>query len=418
MQTNMKYFLILALTCLVVACGRRDDQASSGDARTIEFWHIQTYEPTKPAVEQAVNRCQTKQTGLSIEAQSIKNDDFKLKLKMAIGDNTTPDVFHTWGGGILAADVKYDKVLNLTKLLPASSTERFHPAALDFCRVNGNLYALPVDVTIVPMWYNKTLFAKAGVEVPKTIDEFQRVCTELKAQGITPLALGNSKKWPGAFYFMYFATRAGGTTPIMEQRFEDPAFIEAGQQIQKLVDADCFNAGFNGIDYDEARRLFFNEETAMILMGTWMLAHAQKEAPEILEKLGCFTFPGMSNEKWNRIAIGGVNAGYAVAANTKQRDDCIALLQELTNDDGMKDWAGTGRIPALTRNTATPMLQPATLIAAEILFEAETIQLYYDQYLPPELAAMHKDTTQALFAKTATPQEAAATMAATARRRP
>jgi len=114
MQTIMKYFLILALTCLVVACGRKDDRTSSGDARTIEFWHIQTYEPTKPVVEQAVNRCQTKRTGLSIEAQSIKNDDFKLKLKMAIGDNTTPDVFHTWGGGILAADVKYDKVLNLT----------------------------------------------------------------------------------------------------------------------------------------------------------------------------------------------------------------------------------------------------------------------------------------------------------------
>lgn len=423
MSDIMKPYLIIA-TLILASCGRNDNAATTtprgpaNSARAIEFWHIQTYDPTKPAVEEAVARCQSERPRLKITTQAIKNDAFKTKLKMDMGAGTEPDVFHTWGGGVLQSYVKYNLVMNLDPLLPAGSTDKFHPAALDFCRAGGNLYGLPVDVTVVPVWYNKAVFAKAGVAVPKTIDEFYAVCDTLRRQDVTPLALGNIKSWPGAFYFMYFATRAGGMEPIENGDYENPAFIEAGRQIQKMVKADYFNKGFNGIDYDEARRLFFRGESAMIVMGTWMLAHARKEAPELLNNIGCFAFPGMDNPEWNDIIVGGVNAGYAVAAYTKYPEDCIALLQALTDEQGMADWAATGRIPALNREAATPLLAPETLVAAEILFDAKAIQLYYDQYLPPALGTMHKETSQALFALTTTPEAAAAKMTATAKRRP
>jgi raffinose/stachyose/melibiose transport system substrate-binding protein len=39
---------------------------------------------------------------------------------------------------------------------------------------------------------------------------------------------------------------------------------------------------------------------------------------------------------------------------------------------------------------------------------AASVQLWYDQYLPPELGEVHKDTMQALFGLEITPEEAAA----------
>jgi raffinose/stachyose/melibiose transport system substrate-binding protein len=50
----------------------------------------------------------------------------------------------------------------------------------------------------------------------------------------------------------------------------------------------------------------------------------------------------------------------------------------------------------------------------EALSTTDYLQPYYDQYLPPELAAVHLETTQALFGKTMTPEEAAEQVEATA----
>ena len=43
-----------------------------------------------------------------------------------------------------------------------------------------------------------------------------------------------------------------------------------------------------------------------------------------------------------------------------------------------------------------------------IVENAGSVQLWYDQYLPPELGEVHKDTMQALFGLEITPEEAAA----------
>jgi len=49
-----------------------------------------------------------------------------------------------------------------------------------------------------------------------------------------------------------------------------------------------------------------------------------------------------------------------------------------------------------------------------LLNEADFIQLYWDQFLPPALAEAHLDTTQALFGLTVSPEDAAETMEETA----
>jgi raffinose/stachyose/melibiose transport system substrate-binding protein len=406
------FFLLRCLAAalafaIIAGCGNKGQ--SPPDKPVLEFWHIQTYDPTGPAIEKAVNRLLAAQPDMAVEIQAIANDPFKTKLTAAMGAGAPPDVFHTWGGGILTAYVDSGRVLDLSPHI--TDTSRFHPAALDFCTVNDTLYALPVDVTVVPMWINPDLFEKAGVAPPKTLEDLLAACARLRAADITPIALGNAKSWPGAFYFAYLASRFGGTQPIAEQRFDDPAFIAAGEWINKLVAADAFSKGFNGLDADDSYRQFLSGEAAMILMGPWLTAKAKAQAPEMVGKMQCIPFPTAGkNAEWDAIAVGGVNAAYAVAATTKSTANSTKLLQALTDDTAMSEWAQTGRFPALTREAASPMLLPESTAIAEILFAAKTIQLYYDQLLPPALATAHKETTQAIFAAAMTPHEAAQQM--------
>jgi len=147
------------------------------------------------------------------------------------------------GGGVLREYVDRERVADLTSFIRADNlAARLNPAALKFATFDGKTYAVPMDVSVVLMWYNRDLFAEHGVDVPKTFEDLKSVCVKLRTAGVTPIALGNQGKWPGAFYFVYLSARIGGTAPFVDaaarQRggtFEHPSFIQAGHRLQELV---------------------------------------------------------------------------------------------------------------------------------------------------------------------------------------
>lgn len=406
---------LAAATVMLSGCARKDID--------VEFWHIQVYDPTRPVLDAAVKRYEA-QSGLTVEVMPIANDAFKTKLKVALAARDLPDVFHTWGGGVLKSAIAAGAVTDMTDMVPESVKGRFHPAAVNFVTHEGRLYAVPADVSLVVMWYNREIFAKHGISTPKTFAELISVCKTLKRKDVVPIALGNIDRWPGCFYFCYLATRIGGTGPLRAAAegkpggtFEHPCFIEAGHKLHRLVEADAFPQGFNGLNATEARNLFFTGKAAMMLMGTWTLAHVKKDAPEgFMEQLGCFAFPSVRGGSGSpRTVLGGVNAAYAVSADSTNQKAAVNLALELVSDATSKAWAATGRIPALTREVAEPMLPKRSLSAARILFEADEIQLYYDQYLNLDMAEMHKDTVQGIFLNNLTPEAAAKKMQTRAR---
>ena len=46
------------------------------------------------------------------------------------------------------------------------------------------------------IFYNKTIFAEVGIEVPETIDELEAACDKLVAAGYVPFALANGSSGP------------------------------------------------------------------------------------------------------------------------------------------------------------------------------------------------------------------------------
>ena len=94
----------------------------------------------------------------------------------------------------------------------------------------------------------------------------------------------------------------------------------------------------------------------------------------------------------------------------------MELLEALTDGQVVADWCKIGRIPAVKTTAEQKELLPApTRLALELLDKADTLQPYYDQFLPARLGVEHSNTTQNLFAGTMTAEEAAKKMAETAR---
>ncbi len=102
-----------------------------------------------------------------------------------------------------------------------------------------------------------------------------------------------------------------------------------------------------------------------------------------------------------------------MAATTKHPEEALALLRYITDEQTAAEWTkATGRLPAVN---GTPIDDPMAADLMAYLENAGYMQLYYDQFLPPELGELHKDTTQAIFGGTMTPLEAAQAMEAKAK---
>ena len=395
-------------------------------AEPIRLWHIMNYEGPREVLAEAVKRFEKANPGIAVKVQTFDNDAYKTKLNIEMQSGTPPDVFFTWGGGLLATLARAERVVDLTDTMAREGwKDRFLPAALGLCTVENRTYAAPVDLACVPLWVNRALLEKHGLAAPKTCAELIALCKALDAKGVTPIALGNRKSWPGAFHFIYLATRIGGTQLFLDAverkpgaRFDDPAFVRAGEKLQQLVALKAFSRGCNGIDTGEARTQFFNGDAAMYLMGTWLVARVIKEKPGFIDKLTCVPFPAVQGGKGDATTVvGGVNCAFAVSSHCRQKDAAIALVRFLSDEQVGRDWARIGRIPAIKiPDEALAKLPQPTKDALALLRKAAALQPYYDQYMPIRLAAEHKKTTQELFAGTLTPQQAATRVEAAAQK--
>lgn len=432
----MRKFLAAALalaTVVLAACGGAGDRAAgtgqgqpagqpasgsqpAGGQKKITVWHLIGH---KDVVEDAIKRFKQANPGVEVEAVGIENDPYKTKLKVALGTEGGPDIFHSWGGGWLKAFVDAGLVEDLTPHLAAKGWKDSIPqSALAVATYDGKTYGIPLAMNAVFVWYRKDIFAQYGLQPPKTYDEFLNIVKTLKSKGVIPISLANKSKWPGAFYLIYFATRIGGEdlfTNAFNRKsgysFADPAFVEAGRRIQELVDLGAFPPGFNGLNYDtgESRQLFYAGKAAMELQGGWYLNSILTEAKDILDKVDFFPFPAIPGGKGDPSSlVGGASPVFSVSSKAKHKAEALELLRYLTDKNAGQMYADKGL--GIPTPKGVDIKDPYLKRIADSIAAAKYVQLYYDQYLPPELAEVHKDTTQALFGKSMTPEAAAKTM--------
>jgi raffinose/stachyose/melibiose transport system substrate-binding protein len=402
--------LIAAAGLAIIGC-----QSRGGSANTLELWSIQTDGNGPDIFKRAVDRFTKDNPSIKVNLTMIVNDAYKQKLAVAMSSGKTPDCFLSWSGGPMYEYVKNNQIADITPYMNTNNYKnKFLDAAVAQGSYQGKIWGVPVqNVAICSVWYNKEIFAKYNLAVPDTIQELEAVCNTLVNNGITPFTLANKTQWTGSMYFMFLATRRGGTQPFIKAvdgsgSFMDPAFIYAGEKIQEWVNKGYFITGFNGLDWDsgQSRAPLYRGESAMLIMGSWFNSQALTESPEFYAKMGIFKFPrdeqGVGDPN---TVIGTVGDNfYHVAESSQNKAKAFELITYLVDEAGIKDALDDGRIPPVK----DVILEDPIL--AELFAQVQAapdMQLWYDQSLSPEVADVHKVTCQEIFGGTLSPGAAA-----------
>lgn len=400
-------------TALLGACGSDDDKASNDGKATIEWWHISNTDPLLSIWQQAADDFMAKNPGVTVKITPLANEAFKSKLTTVTQAGNPPDLFSSWGGGVLQQQVQAGLLKDISADI-SSWVDTLSPIALPYYQVDGKYYGLPFDNGMVGFWYNKDLFSKAGIkDVPTTWGDFLDAVRKLKAAGITPIALGGKDKWPGHFYWSYLALRVGGADALenamREKNFETEDLLTATKKLKELVDLEPFQKGFLGAKYDDPdgqAATVGNGKAAMELMGQFAPSNqaAFSQSKEGLgDKLGFFPFPEVEGGKGKITDLFGGGNGFVVGKNAPAQT--TEFLKHLLSPDVQRKAAESGAILPVTKGTEDAVKDPNQQAVAKTLAEGTAFQLYLDQAWEPKVGQQVNDSVAELIAGKASPEQ-------------
>ncbi|MCD0443568.1 extracellular solute-binding protein [Glycomyces sp. A-F 0318] len=386
----------LALTA--AACG--DSGESDAD---ITWWHIQNQDPLMSTWQEYADDF-GEANDLTFDVQPIENQAFKDRMATASQSGDVPDIFHTWGGGVLAQQVEAGLVQDLTGKLDC--IDQINPIALEPYTIDGKLYGMPFDAGVVGFWYNMDLFAQAGIDQPPaTWDEFLTAVQALKDEGIAPIALAGADQWPGHYYWTYLVMRIVGLDGLEAAAeagdFSGEGFLQAGDMVAELAAMEPFQPGFESATYGEAdgqSAVMGEGLAAMELMGQWApQAQRDNSGTDGPENLGFFPFPTVeggvgTTTEW----LGGGN-GYAVAADAP--DEALDFLCNFMEPENYARAITEGNLTPVAVDTAAvaPDLNADSQKVVDALATATGTQLYLDQAYPPAIGGVINEATEGLL---------------------
>ncbi len=148
------------------------------------------------------------------------------------------------------------------------------PGVAAIMKYKGHYVAAPVNVHRVNwMWANPEVFKKAGVEIPKTWDDFEKAADKIQKAGFVAVAHGG-QPWQDFTVFETVVLGVGGPAfykkalvDLDQASLNSPTMVKSFEilgKIHKYVDKDSPNR-----DWNLATAMVINGKAAMQFMGDW-----------------------------------------------------------------------------------------------------------------------------------------------------
>ncbi len=270
---------------------------------------------------------------IKVVVEELPSDDaFVDKMKTLASSKSLPDVV-IGKNGIRELAIENGQAVDLKPYLEADS-EWMKYVGEDAMNYNmeedGSVYSISNQRQVVGYFYNKDMFADAGITPAKTWDEWMDNNEKLLAKGYTPLALmtGENAWTTNLWLAAYIGSQGEEGNKFMNtcypETYNTDAVVEGLDMmktcLQKYTTPDAI-----GAIYANAANNFEQGNVAMIANGPWMcpdFADPTKSAEGFQDKVGVALYPEDG-------LIAQYEVGYILCTNGKSEAEQQAALEFL-----------------------------------------------------------------------------------------
>jgi ABC-type sugar transport system, periplasmic component len=357
------------------------------------------------AINDYINAYKKTKPNITVNLKTVQSD-YPQMLKAKLKSGEMPDVFTTGAGSEIKEYAKYSYDLTGQPLAKAMTDEvRMNMS------YNGKVYGFPIKENAYGIVYNKDLFKKNKIPVPKTMVELEAAAMKLKSTGIQPFSTGYKELWVFRHVFMHFmdASKPDDVEGLVKNLSSGKAKFETYPLINdnffKFIDLTVKYGDIKPLETDLAAELtdFAMGKAAMIIgQGTWAEADILKINPKM--KLGIMGYP-VDDKTSNAFITAGAEQATRIYKDSPVLEDVLDLYNWLfTSDYGKKWFSGVAKV--------MPPINGAEMGKMQIAKEFESYRRdnkVGDMYINYTTDAFHKkfgEILQGYIAKTYTKEQA------------
>ena len=307
------------------------------------------YFPNSPSnvasAESIIKGFEAANPGITIEIETRPNDDSgdnMLKTRLATGE--MPDVFLYNTGSLF-------KAINPEQTLLDVTDEPWQANVLDSFKstveVGGHYYGAPAGTAAGgAVLYNKKIYEKLGLTVPKTWAEFMANSQKIKDAGLPAVIQAFGTSWTAQLFVLadfYNVITAEPNFPAdytanKVKYATDPAALKGFQRQEDVFKAGFLNSDYASAVFDDAIRMVALGEGAHFPMLSFSFADIATTYPDKLNDVGFFAMPGDDAAK-NGVTV-WMPGGVYISKTTQHPEEAKKFLAYFASVAGCEAQTG------------------------------------------------------------------------------
>lgn len=380
-------------SCLI-GCGNSDDSITennqdSSAAKTDKFMDSAKNEKHNALTITSFNSLITqeffnifyeKHPEVTFKVQSYSGVNGSGYAMTSLENGDIPDIYVTTQSFNREAQEKY-----LLDLSNYDFINNYTNTLLDSLDINGGIYLLPSGYQLTGIYYNKTIMAENGWDVPKSFKELKALSKKIKAAGYKTVGHGMSLDgFPFNYFFNigntgYFGTPEG--TQWKEEFPKGEAKAVGNDELKKTVDyfKKWVDAGFITTQHMETEQFYEGESVFFLSLGLNKYEYTAKNGKTY--EFG--TIPWLSEDGSNNMLTRsvsrymGINKSLIKKGNEQKLEDALTFMNYISTSEGQKALMSSSSyyMPSLNESSL-PADSPYQEIA-DLVSEGRTVNMLY-----------------------------------------
>lgn len=316
----------------------------------ITMWHSFTQGARLDSIQKSADDFMKENPGVKINIETFSWGDFYTKWTTGLASGNVPDMSTALPAQV-AEMIDAEAIIPLNDLIETIGKDRFAKGPLSESTVDGNTYSIPLYSHAQVMWVRTDLLKAAGLEVPKTWDEFYTTAKALTKDGVygcsVPMGTGDRM----ATRFLNFYVKSAGESLLTADKkanLTSQAAID-GINFWVKVYKDCSPADSVNYKVLDQATLYYQGKTAFDFNSGFQIGGVTSNSPNLVDAIDCYPVPKIKADDPD-FGAETSNIPMVVWQNSKYPEICKAFMEYLYQDDRYIDFLAAtpvGMMPAL-----------------------------------------------------------------------
>jgi raffinose/stachyose/melibiose transport system substrate-binding protein len=336
--------VVVLSTALLAGCGgQKEDSSTNEDGKknvTLTFGSHQSGLPTSGVVQELAKSFE-EETGIKIDFQISPDAQWRDLIKVKLDSGEAPDIFCADTPINLASSMKFDEYC--APLNDQKWVSRIDENVIPAISIDENVYGITFPGKKMYFYiYNKEIFNRLGLEIPKNYEEFKSVCQKIKDAGITPIFEATTNGWHQVLPLF----ETGG---LYQQNHEDlynklnanevdldsiPELLTIISQLKEFSELGYFGEDYLSNAVENAKEAIATESAAIYMEESAWRNVLKEEYPDFdSSKLGIFAMPWGDNQV---IGVNPASNAYFINKDSKYAKEATQFFEFLARPENLQ----------------------------------------------------------------------------------